>query len=104
MKLSITIDMSPEEIIALTNALQKGRTEPSAPLPAEIVEDLAPEPFKLVRVADCKMNKVNSFWEQRVGQIGRVVDEREGMWDVHFADEPFPCKDVDPQRFTPVTA
>jgi hypothetical protein len=104
MKLSITIDMSPEEIIALTNALQKGRTEPSAPLPADIVEDLTAQDIKVVRVSDVEINRTSAFWGRRVGQIGRVVDEREGMWDVHFADEPFPCKDIDPQRFTPVTA
>jgi hypothetical protein len=105
MKISITIDILPSEVNALITALQPmPPAAPSAPLPADIVEDLAPEAFKFVRVADIEMNRINDFWKARIGQIGRITEGRGDKWDVHFTLDPFPCKDIDPQRFMPVTA
>jgi hypothetical protein len=104
MKISITIDILPSEVLALIKALRDEPAVPSAPLPADIVEDLTAQDIKAVRVHGGEINRTNPFWEKRIGQIGRVVDERGGMWDVHFADDPFPCKDVDPQRFMSLKA
>lgn len=100
MKISITIDILPSEVLAFIKALRDEPAVPSAPLPEDIVEDLV----QVVRVADIEGNQNNDFWKARIGQIGRIVAERGGVWDVHFGDDPFPCKDVSPQRFVPVTA
>lgn len=103
--MKITIELSPEEIITLSKALRyEPVAAPSAPLPTDIVEDLITSVTKFVRVADIEMNRINDFWKARIGHIGRITEERGDKWDVHFTLDPFPCKDIDPQRFTPVTA
>lgn len=95
MKIVISIDILPSEVFAILEQL-KSQDKTSQP---EAEED---KNGHLVRVEDNEMNQKNEFWKDRIGRIGRVVEERAGMWDVQFSDDPFPCKDIDPQRFTTI--
>jgi hypothetical protein len=94
MKLHIEIDMSDSEFHALLAKLGQSQ---SAPL---VVSESDSRTAKIVKVADNEMNRDNAFWKERIGRFGNVVNEHGGMWDVQFEDDPFPCKDIDPQRFT----
>lgn len=93
MKINISIDILPSEVCAILEHL-KGLDKTSKP------EDESSQHVRIVRVVDNNMNRNNDFWKGRIGHIGKVCGERGGMWDVHFASDPFPCKDIDPQRFT----
>lgn len=92
MKIIISIDILPSEVFTILEKL-KGQEKTPQPAPPE-------EPVRLVRVVDSPMNQENEFWNPRIGSIGRVVEEHGGLWNVQFIDDPFPCKDLDPQRFT----
>ena len=98
MKLHIDIEMSDSEFHVLLAKLGQPQPPPLA------VSEPESQTAKIVKVADNEMNRENSFWKERIGRFGNVVDERGGMWDVQFEDDPFPCKDIDPKRFTSITA
>ena len=94
MKINISIEILPSEVSTILEQLKsQGKTSPP--------EGGEESPYvKIVRVADNEMNRSNEFWKGRIGQLGSVCGERGGMWDVQFNSDPFPCKDIDPQRFT----
>jgi uncharacterized glyoxalase superfamily protein PhnB len=96
MKIHITIDMLPSEVSAILEKLD-GRPLRNSSI---VVPESDSETARIVKVADNEMNRENAFWKERIGRFGNVVDERGGMWDVQFEGDPFPCKDLDPQRFT----
>ena len=98
MKLHIDIEMSDSEFHVLLAKLGQPQSPPLA------VSESESQTARIVRVADTEQNRSSDFWKERIGRLGRVVEERGGMWDVQFTDDPFPCKDIDPQRFTPITA
>ena len=90
MKLTITLDILPSEVMALLNSLRQTNTPETPQAP----------PAKFVRVSDNDMNRSSAYWVDRIGQIGKVVAERpEGLWDVHFEDAILPLEGVDPSRF-----
>lgn len=103
MKISITIDILPSEVLALLKSTKVPRTATKATSETVEAED-TPSPVRFVKVADSEENRISPFWAPRIGDIGRIVGERGGMFDVQFAPDPIPCKDVSPQRFTPVSA
>jgi hypothetical protein len=100
MKLHIDIEMSDSEFHALLAKL--GQSPPLAVSESESQTAREEKPH-IVRVVDNEMNQKSEFWKARIGWYGRVVEERGGMWDVSFLADPFPCKDIDPQRFAELT-
>jgi hypothetical protein len=90
MKLTITLDILPSEVMALLNSLRQTNTPETPKAP----------PAKFVRVIDNASNRDNGFWQARIGLIGKVAAERpDGLWDVQFDLDPFPVEGVDPSRF-----
>lgn len=90
MKLTITLDILPSEVIALLHGLHQTNTPETTTAPS----------VRFVRILDNAKNRESAFWTRYVDRIGRIIKEApDGLYDLMFDGDAVPIEGVDSSRF-----
>lgn len=89
MKITITIDVLPSEIMAFMDHTKKPELE-------------KPVPSLRARVADCEKNQNSAYWKARIGDEASIIPMGMDQVQAQFEGDAVPLYNVDLDRFIPI--